>query len=107
MQTVVSGLNRPTDVESLPDGRLFVAEKAGKVRVVKNGQLLAEPLLDISDHVNTYSDSGLLSIAVDPDFGVDGYIYLYCTYSTPGTLLSDPQTRACSHKAECVEDECK
>ena len=53
-RTVVSGLTAPTAVAWAPDGRMFVAEKGGKVRVVTAaGALVSKPLVDISGHVNT------------------------------------------------------
>src|SRR2546426_6860172 len=66
-QTLASGLTAPTAVAWAPDGRLFVTEKAGRVRVVApDGTMQATPLLDISSHVNSWGDRGLLGIAVDP-----------------------------------------
>jgi glucose/arabinose dehydrogenase/PKD repeat protein len=59
-----------------PDGRLFVAELHGVVRVAVGGKTLPEPLIDISDHVNRTGDRGLLGIAVDADFETNHYLYL-------------------------------
>src|SRR5260221_14612147 len=56
----------PVGLAFAPDGRIFVWQKAGKVRIIKNGQLLTTPFLDISDHVNQYLDHGLLGLALDP-----------------------------------------
>ena len=73
----VAGLDGPTALAYAPDGRLFVAEKAGRVRVVgADGRLHPEPVIDISDHVNSYWDRGLLGIAVDADFATNRSIYL-------------------------------
>ncbi len=77
---IVSGLTAAVKLIHLPDGRMLVAEKAGKVRVIKDGQLLSAPMLDISDHVNNYVDRGLLSIAIDPDFEENFYLYLLYTH---------------------------
>jgi glucose/arabinose dehydrogenase len=65
-----SGLAAPTQVTSAPDGlsRLFVVEKAGRVRVVKNGRVLARPFLDIRSRVKDDGEGGLLSIAFHPDY---------------------------------------
>jgi glucose/arabinose dehydrogenase len=65
-----SGLAQPTQVTSARDGvnRLFVVEKAGRVRVVKNGKVLATPFLDIRSRVNDAGEGGLLSIAFHPHF---------------------------------------
>ena len=80
-RTVVSGLTAPTAVAWAPDGRMFVAEKGGKVRVVTAaGALVSKPLIDISDHVNTNGDRGLLGLAVDSSFASNRYLYLLYTY---------------------------
>lgn len=65
-----SGLAQPTQVTSARDGvnRLFVVEKAGRVRIVKNGKVLAKPFLDITSRVNDAGEGGLLSIAFHPHF---------------------------------------
>ena len=63
------------------DGRILIAEKAGLVRVYKNGVLLTTPLLDIRARVNQYEDRGLLGLAIDPAFATGSpYIYLAYTY---------------------------
>jgi glucose/arabinose dehydrogenase len=77
---VVDGLNDPITMEFAPDGRLFVVEKSGWVRVVQNGELLAAPFLDLD--VDTFSDRGLLGLSLDPSFAENGYIYVF--YSRPG-----------------------
>ncbi|MBI2030773.1 PQQ-dependent sugar dehydrogenase [Candidatus Kaiserbacteria bacterium] len=84
VNTVISGLNLPTSFVFVPDGRIFIGEKGGTVRVYKNGQLLPTPLIRLPD-VNDYGDRGLESIAIDPNFAQNGYIYLSYTYeNTPG-----------------------
>jgi glucose/arabinose dehydrogenase len=91
--TVASGLTAPTDVAWAPDGRMFIAEKAGKVRVVTAaGSLLSTPLLNISDHVHQSGDRGLLGIAVDSDFANNRYLYLLYTYDTSSTHAVGPKT---------------
>ena len=89
---IVWALNKPTDIAFSDDGRWFISERAGTVRVVENGKLLKDPLLDISDHVSAFQDGGLLTVALDPDFQTNGYIYLLYAYRSPGTEMSDPQT---------------
>jgi len=74
-------LNSPTGVAFAPDGRKFVTEKSGRVRVVAaNGAVVSTPLLDIRAKVNAYSDRGLLGIATDKDFASNGYLYLLYVY---------------------------
>jgi glucose/arabinose dehydrogenase len=77
---LADGLDAPTAMAWAPDGRLFVAEFAGRVRVVQGGRLLDEPVIDISDHVNARFDRGLLGIAVDADFETNHFLYLLYVY---------------------------
>ena len=76
---VAGGLDNPTAMAFAPDGRLFVCQQGGKVRVVKNGALLAAPFLSLS--VSVIGERGLVGIAFDPDFAANGYVYLY--YAVP------------------------
>ena len=56
---------------------MFVAEKAGRVRVVtRGGSLVDQPLLDISAHVNTIVDQGILGMAVDSAFESNRYLWI-------------------------------
>ncbi len=79
-EIVAGGLTLPTALTFLPDGRILIAEKSGVVRVVKAGNVLTTPFIDISAHVNDYEDRGLLGIAADKDFATNGYVYLLYTY---------------------------
>ena len=76
---MTGGLNTPTAMEFAPDGRLFVAEKGGALRIIKNGALLSTPFVSVA--VDTYAERGLLGIAFDPSFASNRYIYLYYTTS--------------------------
>ncbi|MEQ6902947.1 PQQ-dependent sugar dehydrogenase, partial [Nocardioides sp. YIM 152588] len=67
-----------------PDGRMFVWQKNGVVRVVEDGALLSTPFVDLSDHVNTFDDRGLWGLALDPDFESNGFVYLSYTYEAAG-----------------------
>ncbi|HKQ60871.1 MAG TPA: PQQ-dependent sugar dehydrogenase [Candidatus Polarisedimenticolaceae bacterium] len=71
---VVSTLVFPVDVAEPPDGsgRLFVTERAGRVRVIRNGTLLAPPFLDISATTTLDAGSAMSSLAFHPDFAVAG-----------------------------------
>ena len=74
---VATGLLSPTAMAIAPDGRVFVAEKGGALRVVKNNALLSQPFLTVS--VNTSSERGLLGVAFDPDFQSNRFVYVYYT----------------------------
>ena len=73
--TFESGFEQANGVTFDATGRMFVWEKGGKV-YVKNGNTASTSLLDISDEVNTATDSGLKGFALDPNFLSNGYIYL-------------------------------
>jgi glucose/arabinose dehydrogenase len=61
-------------------GRLFVVEQAGKIAIIKNGQKLATPFLDITDRVSTkMGEEGLLSVAFAPNYEQNGRFYVYYT----------------------------
>lgn len=78
--TLVSGLDTPWQMALAPDGRLFVTERAGRVRVVENGQLRAQNWADVP--AQEQGEGGLLGIALDPNFAQNGYVYLAYTYAT-------------------------
>ena len=64
-----------------PDGRIFVCEQGGSLRVIKNGVLLSQPVVTLS--VSSIGERGLLGIAFDPGFATNNYLYLYYTATTP------------------------
>jgi glucose/arabinose dehydrogenase len=80
---VAEGLNSPRVIVSPNDGtnRMFVGERTGTVRIIDGeGNLLPEPLLDITDRVlSGHIDQGLIGLTVHPDFGENGYFYVAYT----------------------------
>ena len=78
--TIVGGLTIPTTAAWAPDGRIFIAEKSGLLKVVNPGFSTATTILDISDKVNDSYDRGLLGLALDSDFESNGYVYLLYVY---------------------------
>ena len=81
---VVSGLTNPTDMEFAPDGRLFVAEQAGRVRIAKPDGTLAT-FLNISTKVNSSGERGLQALTFDPGFSTNRYVYLHYTKKANST----------------------
>ena len=77
----VSGLHRPYQMEFAPDGRLFVSQQGGSLRVIKNGVLLTTPFLTVP--VDSRGDRGLIGVAFDPAFAVNHFVYVYYTAPTP------------------------
>ena len=82
---VVGGLTGPTDMEFAPDGRLFVAEEAGKLRIAKPDGTLAT-FLDISSKVDIMGERGLLGVAFDPNFAANHFVYLHYTRKATATI---------------------
>ena len=80
VEIVARGLEIPWALAFAPDGRLFVTERPGRVRILQNGTLLAEPALTISD-VFTGGESGVLGLALHPSFGANRLVYLVYTAS--------------------------
>ena len=83
-KTVFTGLDHPTNVEFSPDGRVFVAEKSGLIKVFDS---LADPTpsiyADLRAEVHNYWDRGLLGLALHPNFPADPRIYALYTYDGP------------------------
>ncbi len=82
---VANGFTNPTVMLCAPDGRIFVCQQAGALRVIKNGTLLATPVLTVPADVSggAYTERGLIGMALDPSFATNNYIYLY--YTVAGT----------------------
>lgn len=78
---VVTGISAPTAMAFAPDGRAFICQQTGALRVVKNGSLLPTPAITLT--VNSSGERGLLGVAFDPEFTINGYLYLYYTATSP------------------------
>ena len=81
VETVAQGLKRPWGLAFLPDGRMLVTEKAGRLRIVGKDGAISEPVKGVPK-VIAQGQGGLLDVALDPDFGTNGLVYL--SYSEPG-----------------------
>ena len=78
-----TGLINATAMAFAPDGRLFVCQQDGRLRVIKNGALLATPFVTLP--VDSAGERGLLGIAFDPNFATNQFVYVYYTATTPAT----------------------
>ena len=93
LEKVADSLYAPLALENAGDGsgRLFVAEQAGQIRILKNGQLVPEPFLDIRAKLvpmeNKYMDTGILGFAFHPDYKSNGRFFVH--YSAPSAKGSD------------------
>ncbi len=73
----------PVAFQFLPDGRILIVEKAGMLKMIENGIVRAEPVIDIRGEVNDYVDRGFIDVGVDPEFTRNHYLYLLYTYRPP------------------------
>ncbi len=81
-QLIAGSLTQATAMEFAPDGRLFVLEQNGNVRIIKNGALLSTPFLHFTD-VNSCLERGVLGITFDPNFASNRFVYIYHTVNAP------------------------
>lgn len=84
--SLVAQVPNPTAMAIAPDGRLFVTQKGnnngiGRVRVIKKGQLLSKPFLNVT--TDTSDLRGLLGITLDPKFSTNHYVYIFYTATSP------------------------
>jgi glucose/arabinose dehydrogenase len=82
---ITSGLTGPVFMtQPLDDGRIFVVEQGGRIRVVRNGVLQTTPFLDISARVRSGGEQGLLSVAFHPQYATNHFFYVYFNAPTTG-----------------------
>ncbi len=112
LETVVNGLEHPWSVAFLPDGRMLVTERPGRLRVVENGKLRAEPVSGLPK-VFSSGQSGLYDVLLAEDFGDSGVLYLSFVHGDKsanhtrivrarfdGRSLSDVETVFTTHPAK-------
>lgn len=78
LEPVVAGLLNPVDIANAGDARLFIAQRAGLIRIIRpNGALAAVPFLNITDRVySAGTEQGLLGLTFDPNFATNGFFYV-------------------------------
>lgn len=80
---LASGLDSPTAIEALPDGRILVAQQRGQVLLLSEDGGSRSTLLALGD-VNWQGERGLLGLVASPDFASDGLIFVYYTTNDDG-----------------------
>ncbi|MEM2759638.1 MAG: PQQ-dependent sugar dehydrogenase [Nitrososphaerales archaeon] len=78
IDVIATGLRVPWAIDFATDGRMFVTERIGNVRVVVDGKLVDEPIF--TKEVARVGEAGMLGLALDPDFENNHFIYVYYTY---------------------------
>ena len=85
VELVAAGLDRPADLAFAPDGHLLVAERSGRIRIVRDGRLLPAPAWSLAE-----TDEGhgqVLALALDPQFDRSGFVFaIYTAPSRSGGL---------------------
>jgi aldose sugar dehydrogenase len=81
VEAVATGLSHPWGLAFLPDGRMLVTERPGRLRLVSKDGAISKPLSGVPT-VFASGQGGLLDVAIDPDFKSNGLVYL--TYAEPG-----------------------
>lgn len=88
-QPLVSGLQRPVDLQADGSGRLFVIEKVGRIRIIETDQLVATPFIDISDRVgSSNNEQGLLGLAFHPGYRENGRFFVNYTDKSGDTVIA-------------------
>ena len=77
-ELVIDGVASPTDFAFAPDGRIFVTTLLGYVVIFEDGERIPTPFIQLP--VNALTERGLMSLAFDPNFETNGYVYFYYTY---------------------------
>ena len=88
---IASGLDAPVALTAPPGdtSRLFVCEQnTGRVRIIKDGSLLATPFLDVGSIASSGGERGLLSLAFHPDYNTNGYFYINYTDNSGDTAIA-------------------
>jgi len=80
-RVVISGLTNPTTVQFSKDGRVFVAEKSGLIKVFDNLQdTTPTTFADLRTNVHNFWDRGMLGMVLDPNFPTNPYVYVLYTH---------------------------
>ncbi|MEN8173431.1 MAG: PQQ-dependent sugar dehydrogenase [Chloroflexota bacterium] len=90
LHPITEGLENPVHITHAGDGngRIYVVEQAGRIRIIQGGALLGTPLLDISDRVWHKGEQGLLSAAFPPGYPEVGHFYVYYTNLAGDNLVA-------------------
>jgi PKD repeat protein len=104
---VFNGLNHPTAVRFASDGRVFVAEKSGLIKVFDNlSDSTPTVFADLRTNVHDFWDRGLLGLALDPNFPASPYVYALYTYDAPPGQTAPVWNDACPSPPGPTTDGC-
>jgi glucose/arabinose dehydrogenase len=81
MEKLVGGLTAATALAVSPDGRIFICEQTGALRVMKDGKILPAPFVTLQ--VDSHWERGLIGVALAPRFPSNGYVYVTYVAAEP------------------------
>ena len=81
IDVMLKGLDTPWAIDFAPDGRIFITERGGHIRVLERGHLRSDPWMTLD--VAASGEAGLLGLALDPRFAQNGFVYIATTYRNP------------------------
>src|SRR5262249_4721187 len=103
----LSGLTNPTVMQFAPDGRIFVGQKNGVIKVFSSlTDTNPVTFADLSGEVDDYWDRGLLGLALDPNFPAQPYVYVLYTYDAPIGGTAPTWNDACPNPPGPTTDGC-
>src|SRR5262245_61192880 len=85
VETLATNLNAATALTVAPDGRIFIADQTGPLRVWKNGRVLPKPALDLTGRVDDYWERGLIGVTLHPDFPHTPHLFVVYVAKAPFT----------------------
>lgn len=86
VETLAEGLHVPWEMDIAADGRIFLTERPGDVRIIENGKLLRDPVIHFDQPFHSSGEGGLLGLVLDPQFEENHYMYVYHTYVMDGEI---------------------
>src|SRR5207253_6008570 len=97
-ETLVRGLDTPWAIDFAPDGRIFITERPGRIRIIEHGQLQVQPWAQLE--APALNESGLIKLTLNPQFNKNHFVYITYTYQTTDNkpqnrlarLREDPKT---------------
>lgn len=89
LQNFASGFTKPLEITNAGDGRLFVVEQGGLIKILNpNGTINSNPFLNIADQISTGGERGLLGLAFHPNYASNGFFYTNHTNLSGNTVIT-------------------
>ena len=102
VETLISGLEHPWAMAELPDGRILITERPGRLRIVERGKLNPQPIKGLPEIVAD-GQGGLLDIALHPDYQQNGWLYFSYAAPDPDSLFEKSGTTVARAKLKGLQ----